>query len=441
MNHAGTLRLFVDEVVIHVRGGRGGDGCVSFRREKYVPKGGPDGGDGGHGGSVILCARAGLDTLLDLTGRHHWHAENGAPGTGAKCHGKRGQNLVVDVPVGTLVYDADTGRLLKDLVQDGQTVRVAPGGRGGRGNTHFANSVNQAPLEAQPGRPGRERHLRLELKLIADVGFVGLPNAGKSTLLARLTRARPKVAAYPFTTREPHLGILELPGFRRMVLADLPGLIEGAHEGAGLGDIFLRHIERTRLIVHLVDLCPPEGSPTPTEAYRIIRAELEKYSPTLAAKHEIVVGNKMDITGADESLATLEADIGRPALRLSGATGAGIRELAEAMWSVAAEIKASEAAQRQERIDSGAPELAGVFDSEEEGDAPEFDDVPAGAWDSPRLDHGSPRSRRGARDPWGGRDPFAEGDSSTPIGENADDAAPPARDSGPEGHPERSDPE
>lgn len=413
MNRAGTLRLFVDEVVIHVRGGRGGDGCVSFRREKYVPKGGPDGGDGGHGGSVILRAQAGLDTLLDLAGRHHWHAPDGKPGTGANCHGRRGEDLVVNVPVGTLVYDADSGRLLKDLIEDGQTVRVAPGGRGGRGNTFFTNSVNQAPREAQPGRAGRERTLRLELKLIADIGLVGLPNAGKSTLLSRLTRARPKVAAYPFTTKEPHLGILELPGFRRLVLADLPGLIEGAHEGAGLGDIFLRHIERTRVIVHLVDLCPPEGSPPPLDAYRIIRAELEKYSPTLAAKREILVGNKTDLTGADEARAELERSVGLGVMPLSGATGSGLRELSEAMWSAVAEVRAGEEAEAQLLADHGAAELAGVFDEPE----PDYDE-PARPAVPPSA----------VADVWGGRDPFAEApspaeDSAAPGEADAEERA------------------
>jgi len=351
--HTGTERLFVDEAVIHVLGGRGGDGCVSFRREKFVPKGGPDGGDGGHGGSVYLVARAELNTLLELAGRHHWRAENGRPGEGGNRHGRRGRSLYVNVPAGTLVYDADTGRLLKDLVDERQAVRVARGGRGGRGNAAFATSTHQAPREAQPGRPGQERTLRLELKLIADVGFVGLPNAGKSTLLARLTRARPKIAPYPFTTRAPHLGILELSGYRRLVLADLPGLIEGAHEGVGLGDAFLRHIERTRVIVHLVDLCPAAGSPAPPEAYRVIRRELEKYSPRLAAKREIVAGNKLDLTDAQDALEQLRRALARPVLGISGVTGAGLEALTEAMWSTVLEARREEAARVPERIDFG----------------------------------------------------------------------------------------
>lgn len=338
----GTERLFVDEAVIHVRGGRGGDGCVSFRREKFVPRGGPDGGDGGHGGSVYLEARDGLDTLLEFAGRHHWHAEAGRPGEGRDCSGRRGAHLVVPVPVGTLIFDAETGRLLKDLVQAGQRVRVARGGRGGRGNACFASSTNQAPREFEHGTPGQERTLRLELKLIADAGFVGLPNAGKSTLLSRTTRARPKIAAYPFTTKEPYLGIAELSGYRRLVLADLPGLIEGAHAGVGLGHAFLRHVERTRVIVHVVDLAPPDGAASPIAAYRIIRRELEQYSASLAGRAEIIVGAKLDLTGADEALEALRNEIGGPVLGVSGVSGEGVRELLEAVWTAVAAARAVE---------------------------------------------------------------------------------------------------
>ncbi len=351
----GTLRLFVDEVVIQVRGGNGGDGCVSFRREKYAPLGGPDGGDGGRGGAVYLVAQAGLDTLLDLAGRHHYHAESGRPGQGANKTGKSGDDLFIPVPPGTLVYDIEGQRLLKDLVEDGQRVRVARGGRGGKGNAQFVTSTHQAPRESTPGVKGQERLLRLELKLIADVGFAGLPNAGKSTLLSRLTRARPKIADYPFTTREPHLGIMELPGFRRLVLADLPGLLEGAHEGVGLGDAFLKHIERTRVVLHLVDLSPPAGSTSPIDAYRIIRRELEKYSATLAARREIIVGNKLDLTGADEALENLRQELGRPVLGISGVSGAGLRELAELLWTAVQEVRAEEAARRPALLDLEAP--------------------------------------------------------------------------------------
>jgi GTP-binding protein len=331
---------------------------VSFRREKYVPRGGPDGGDGGHGGSVYLQASSELNTLLDLAGRHHWRAQHGRPGQGANCTGKRGANLVIPVPAGTLIYDVSSGRLLKDLVHHAQRVRVARGGRGGRGNAYFRSATNQTPREAEPGGKGEERTLRLELKLIADVGLVGLPNAGKSTLLSRLTRARPKIAAYPFTTREPQLGIMELPGFRRLVLADLPGLIEGAHTGHGLGHAFLRHIERTRVIVHLIDLCPVEGTPEPLHAYHVIRKELERYSLHLAQRPEIVVGNKLDLSGAEESLASLRTALGVDVLGASGVSGAGLRELAEAMWRAVEAARDAERASAPVRIDFDRPHPA-----------------------------------------------------------------------------------
>ena len=351
--HSGALRLFVDEATIYVRGGKGGNGCMSFRREKYVPKGGPDGGDGGNGGAVHLEARASLSTLLDLAGKHHWRAENGKHGSGKDKHGRYGRELIVPVPTGTLIYDADSGRLLKDLVHDGQRVCVATGGRGGRGNARFASPTNQAPREAEPGLPGQERTLRLELKLIADVGLVGLPNAGKSTLLSRLTHARPKIAAYPFTTTEPYLGIAELPGYRRLVLADIPGLIEGAHQGAGLGDAFLRHIERTRVIVHLIDLCPPEGSPTPIEARHVIRNELGQYSPALAQRREIIVGNKMDLTAAADALDELRQALNQPVLATSGVSGTGLRELLETMWSAVEQVRQQERERAAPQIDLG----------------------------------------------------------------------------------------
>lgn len=337
--------MFVDQVLIHVRGGKGGSGCVSFRREKYIPKGGPDGGDGGHGGSVYLLARDGIDSLLSLAGRHHWHAEDGQPGSSRNCIGKNGRHLLVIVPTGTLVYDADTGALLKDMLEHGMRIRVARGGRGGYGNRHFTTSTNQAPREFTPGQPGRERNLRLELKLIADVGFVGLPNAGKSTLLSRLSRARPKIAAYPFTTLEPNLGVLELSDYRRLVLADIPGLIEGAHAGHGLGHEFLRHVERTRVIVHLIDVCPPEGATTPARAYHVIRGELARYSPQLASRREIVVANKCDLTGAEQNLAALRDELDVEIHAISGVTGRGLRELAEVLWRTVDEVKRAQDAE------------------------------------------------------------------------------------------------
>ncbi len=353
MSSTGSDKLFVDVVRIHVRGGDGGCGCVSFRREKFVPKGGPDGGDGGAGGSVYLVAREDVQTLLDLAGRHHWTADSGKQGSGANRVGRSGEDLRVNIPAGTLVYDDESGRLLKDMVDDGEAVCVAKGGRGGRGNARFATATHQTPRESEPGELGQVRRLRLELKLIADVGLVGLPNAGKSTLLSRVTNARPKIADYPFTTKEPQLGIAELSGFRRLVLADIPGLIEGAHEGVGLGDAFLRHIERTRVIVHLIDLCPPEGAPTPLEAYRTIRGELEKYSAALAARRELLVGTKLDLTGASESLTELSETLGQSVLGISGVSGENLRALLEQIWQTVEQVRRQEPKRPTEQIDFG----------------------------------------------------------------------------------------
>ncbi|HTV49444.1 MAG TPA: GTPase ObgE [Phycisphaerae bacterium] len=324
--------MFIDEAEIEVSAGKGGNGCVSMRREKYIPQGGPDGGDGGDGGSVYLEATQGVDTLLDMTGRHHWHAGNGEHGMGKKKAGKDGEDLVIRLPPGTLVYDRNTGLLLADLTPSGRKICIAEGGRGGRGNVHFTTSTRQAPDFAEPGKPGQSRQLKLQLRLIADVGLIGMPNAGKSTLLSRVSAARPKIADYPFTTLEPQLGIAELDADRRLVLADIPGLIEGAHKGAGLGLDFLRHIERTRVIVHLVDMIPMSG-PKPIEAYHAIREELAAYSPKLAAKPEILVANKMDLSGAAEALADLRSALpGKQILAISAATGTGLRPLLEALW-------------------------------------------------------------------------------------------------------------
>src|SRR5450755_632817 len=258
---------FFDEAKIEVVAGKGGDGSASFRREKFVPKGGPDGGDGGRGGSVIFIADADKDTLLDFAGKHHWYGERGEAGMGKKMAGRDGEDLIIPVPVGTLIYDADNHSLLTDLDRAGKKIIIARAGRGGRGNWHFRSPTNQVPRYAEPGTEGQDRHLKLELKLIADVGLVGMPNAGKSTLLRAVSAARPKVADYPFTTLDPHLGIVDLIGDRRMVFADIPGLIEGAQNGAGLGHAFLRHIERTKVIVHMLDLYPSDNS-DPAENYR-----------------------------------------------------------------------------------------------------------------------------------------------------------------------------
>lgn len=322
--------LFVDEVDIVVFGGDGGNGCVAFRREKFIPKGGPSGGNGGNGGSVFIHTDDSLNTLQHLAGRHHWRAGRGTHGMGKDCHGAKGEDLYIRVPPGTLVFDAEHNILLKDLDEVGACVCVAAGGAGGRGNVAFKSSTHQAPREFEEGEPAQVRKLHFELKLIADAGLVGKPNAGKSTLVSRLSAARPKVASYPFTTLTPCLGIVEISNYRRFVIADIPGLIEGAHAGAGLGDEFLRHIERTKLIIHMLDINPLVGSAA--EDYRAIRLELEKYSTVLAEKPEIIVANKMDLTDSDEKLRELKEEIGQDIIAISAVTGKGLEPLAEAVW-------------------------------------------------------------------------------------------------------------
>ena len=334
--------MFVDEANIHVKAGDGGNGCVSFRREKYIPKGGPDGGDGGDGGSITFEAVADKDTLLDFAGKHHWKAGRGEGGMGKKMAGQGGRDLVVQVPPGTLIFDADHEGLLADLDTPGKRVVIARGGKGGRGNWHFKSSTNQTPSYAEPGTEGQERNLRLELKLIADVGLVGMPNAGKSTLLRSISAARPKVADYPFTTLDPQLGIAEVGQDRRIVVADIPGLIEGAQHGAGLGHNFLRHIERTKVIVHLLDLFPMDGS-DPAQNYRTIRRELEAFSPTLANKRELIAANKMDLAVDDDALAKLRQDLpDKEIFPTSGVSRRGLEPLLERLWQILVEYKASQ---------------------------------------------------------------------------------------------------
>ncbi len=334
--------MLVDLADIHIRAGNGGDGCVSFRRERYVPKGGPDGGDGGDGGSVYVEAAADVETLLDFSGRHHWVAGNGRPGMGKNRTGRSGFDLDLKLPVGTMIYDRDSGILLKDLAVAGERICLAHGGRGGRGNARFASPTHQTPREFEEGQPGEERSLRLELKLIADVGIIGLPNAGKSTLLSRLSRARPKIADYPFTTLQPQLGIVELTGLRRFVMADIPGLIAGAHEGAGLGDTFLRHIERTRVLLHLVDVGSELAFMPPAEAYETVRIELAKYSPALSEKPELIVANKTELTEATQAAKDLTTAIHQPVLSISAVTGAGLPELVEQLWAMIQNVKGRE---------------------------------------------------------------------------------------------------
>jgi GTP-binding protein len=315
--------MFADRVEIFVKGGDGGDGCCSFRREKYVPKGGPDGGDGGDGGDVIIRAVAGADSLAAVVPRKHWRAPDGGKGGPANRHGRRGRDLVIDVPPGTVIRDRDRGHVLRDLTEPGQRVTVGQGGRGGRGNKAFATAVNRAPRETQPGTPGEERWLILELKVIADAGLIGLPNAGKSTLLSRLSQAHPEIADYPFTTKHPNLGIVNVGDDKVFVLADLPGLIEGAHAGVGLGHEFLRHVERTRVLVHLVEPLPPDGS-DPVRNYRTVRRELELHNPELSEKPEIVAISKCELTGSDEVRSRLERELGQPVLAVSAVTGEGL---------------------------------------------------------------------------------------------------------------------
>jgi GTP-binding protein len=322
--------VLVDTATIHAIAGRGGAGCVSFRREKYVPRGGPDGGDGGQGGSVWLEVNPHVRTLLDCREQPRYRAGHGRPGSGNRRSGKDGADLVVQVPAGTVVRDGATGEVLADLTEPGERMLAAKGGRGGRGNARFATPTHQAPRHADPGEPGGERRLALELKLIADVGFVGPPNAGKSTLLSRVSRARPKIADYPFTTLEPHLGIVVLDEERQFVAADLPGLIAGAHQGRGLGLQFLRHVERTRVLAMLVDA----SAESPGEVLAGIERELERYGAALLDKPRVVVLTKADLLPA-ERRAAVRAGL-RGARLISAHTGEGMKELLEEMWTLVA---------------------------------------------------------------------------------------------------------
>lgn len=333
--------MFADHATIEVRAGDGGNGAVSFRREKYISKGGPDGGNGGKGGSVIAYGDPNTQTLLDFRHQRVWSAQPGGAGHGKNQTGADGDDILINLSPGTLIFEeTEDGEsvLLVDLAE-GQRAVIAQGGNGGFGNDHFKSATHQAPYESTPGEPGERKHLRLELKLIADIGLVGKPNAGKSTLLSSVTRATPKIGDYPFTTLRPQLGIAVLDAERRLVLADIPGLIEGAAQGAGLGHEFLRHIERTRVLVHLIDIEPLDGS-DPAENFRMIRSELFEYSPALAEKPEIIAINKLDLLGGRESAqaavellrATLQLGAEEKVYPISAATGEGTVELLEACW-------------------------------------------------------------------------------------------------------------
>lgn len=323
--------MFVDRVEIKVEGGRGGNGCTSFRREKYVPKGGPNGGNGGDGGSVYIVARRQVDSLVALAHKKQWRGERGVHGEGSDRHGRNGKDIRIEVPCGTMIMDAANQLVLKDLSTEDEEVLVAKGGKGGKGNAHFKSATNRTPRQATEGDEGESRKLILELKVIADVGLVGKPNAGKSTLLSRLSRARPEIADYPFTTKFPNLGMVQLDLERSFLMADIPGLIEGAHEGAGLGHEFLKHIERAGILVHLVEPLPMDQT-DPVENYLAIRQELTLHSDDLASRPEIVVVSKAELPEADQVAADLQERIGKPVQKISAVTGDGLKRLLETVY-------------------------------------------------------------------------------------------------------------
>jgi len=327
---------FIDEATIHVKAGDGGNGCVAFRREAHVPRGGPSGGDGGDGGSVVVVADPQLTTLLDYKYRRHYKAERGQDGRNKDQYGKGGESKILRVPVGTVIKDAETGDLIADIDTAGKTLVVCKGGKGGKGNIHFKTPWNQAPRQAEAGTPGEQKTLRLELKLLADAGLLGFPNVGKSTFLASVSRAKPKIADYPFTTLKPNLGVVGLSDARSFVLADIPGLIEGAAEGAGLGHRFLRHVERTRVLLHLLELSIEEGR-EPERDLDVINAELERYSPELARRPQIVALSKIDLTETREAYPALRdrfAARGIELHALSAATGEGVQAVLEKLWKL-----------------------------------------------------------------------------------------------------------
>ncbi len=324
--------IFIDEVEIYVCGGAGGDGCVSFRREKHVPRGGPNGGDGGNGGDVVLRGNSGVNTLIELALQHHYQAKRGAHGRGKDMHGKSAPVLEIRVPVGTLVYDATTNALLGDITQDGQTLVVAKGGYGGRGNARFSTATCQTPRFAEPGTAGVERKLKLKLKLLADVGILGLPNAGKSTLISRISSAKPKIADYPFTTLTPHLGVVKTAVFKSFVVADIPGLVSGAHKGVGLGYRFLNHLERTRILLYLIDVSV-DNDQDPITSYNLLKQELTLFNPSLAARTQLVVAGKLDVVSVSKLNRLQEFCLaeGYQFFAISAATGNGIPKLINAI--------------------------------------------------------------------------------------------------------------
>lgn len=346
--------MFVDRVRIEAIAGRGGDGCMSFRRERYVPRGGPDGGDGGHGGSVVIIAKDGVNSLVNLNRRKQWKAERGKPGLGSNKHGKCGEDEVMHVPPGTIVIDAKHDFVIKDLKADGDEVIAARGGKGGKGNTRFKSSTNQAPRNTTPGQEGEIRDLVLELKVIADVGLIGKPNAGKSTLLSRISSAKPEIADYPFTTKFPNLGMVEVGWDTSFVVADIPGLIEGAAQGIGLGHDFLKHIERSGILVHLVEPSPMDGS-DPIENYHSIRNELGKYNKQLLARPELLVVSKSELPEAEDVHRELQAATGNEVSLISAVTGSGITELTRAIKNVLDSVESSPATESADANEATKP--------------------------------------------------------------------------------------
>ena len=340
--------MFVDEVDVHVEAGHGGAGCLAFRREKFIPRGGPSGGDGGLGGSVYVIASPHTNTLISYRFHPEFSAGRGVHGMGSNCTGANGEDLELAVPIGTLIYEKTADpehplKLIADLATEGQRVLVAKGGRGGMGNARFASSTNRAPRKTQPGEDGEIKDLRFEMKLLADVGLVGFPNSGKSTLIARISAARPKIADYPFTTLTPNLGVVQLSGDRSFVVADVPGLIEGAHRGLGLGHQFLRHLERTKVLIHLVDISSATGR-DPVEDFETIRTELALFDPAFAAKPQLVAANKTDAVDDEKRVKDLEKRAKKlklPFFRISGVTGDGVPKLLEAMWKPLAKGRAA----------------------------------------------------------------------------------------------------
>ncbi|MEX0726816.1 MAG: GTPase ObgE [Planctomycetaceae bacterium] len=343
--------MFVDRVEIICKGGDGGHGCMSMRREAHVPYGGPDGGDGGRGGHVIIQADRNIGSLTNLLGHKHWRADGGKPGQGALKHGKKGEDIIIYVPPGTLVRDIERDVELRDLVEQGESIIIARGGRGGHGNKHFATATNRTPRDHELGKPGQERRIALELKLIADVGLIGKPNAGKSTLLSRLSRATPEIADYPFTTKYPNLGMVRVGYDQQFVMADIPGLIEGAHSGIGLGHEFLRHVQRTKILVHLIEPAPLDQT-DPIENYHQIHEELRLYDPTLIERPEIIVVTKCELPDAEAAIELLQEDLGKPVLAISAVTGKGLPQLIQKIWQIL-ESLGEPAAQEEQVMDNG----------------------------------------------------------------------------------------